>query len=437
MYYCAAHQVAYPEARQFQGHFLHAHPGEERPPSDTVFVEQVPEGTEIAGPPKGRRTPRKPAPADPAGTGSTTPPAATPPRPVDEPVARVRVPAFDDDDEGARLDRLLIGIGVPLLNRQAIVTGYRSFGQISENPYNLTNFINTHIPPKLRGLLPLVIQEMFPGTEQAPQDAPFFYPPQGQFRPPPQFYPGQRPVYQTRWADDSFAYDPRYTRPAPQGYAGPEEVNPEIAALKKQNADILEELKANREERAQERAEQREKERDAAFQGQINALGGKLDGVFTEVSTMVKGLTDQIQRGHTEGEASHTQQLADKVTTLTEKIADQREVQLQSTVDALRGELGEVRQKLNAEPTGKTTEDLLSQAIPLALSEARNIGATVTTELQGIRQQAADGKLPNLSVPNAGKTGDLADPMKTAQQIAGARAVEDKVLALAGRQPRS
>jgi hypothetical protein len=354
----------------------------------------------------------------------------------------VATPVLDGDDEGGKLDQLLIGIGVPLSNRQAIVTGYRSFSQISQNPYNLTNFINTHIPAKLRGLLPLVIQEMFPGSEQESQDAPYFYPAQGHFRSGPQFFPGPRSSYQPHWAGEPYATDPRYPWPAPPGTSE----DPQVAALKKQiednkkqNDDILGELQAERAERAKERQEQKDNERDAALQSQINAVGGKVDGMFSEVSMLVKGLSEQIQRGASEGEVSRTQQLAEQVGELKDTIASQREERLLNTVDSLRSELGEVRQKLSAEPTGKTTEDLISQTVPLALSKLDNLGSTVKEELRGIRQQAADGKLPNLSIPNASaaKTGDPADPMKTAQQIAGARAIEDRVLALSGRHPRS
>jgi uncharacterized protein YoxC len=218
------------------------------------------------------------------------------------------------------------------------------------------------------------------------------------------------------------------------------EANPLVLALQKQVDGILGELQAERTERAKEKEEQRQKERDAALQGQINAVAGKVDSALIEISGVVKGLTEQIQRGYTEGETSRTQQLAEKVDTLTETIASQREAHLQSTVDGLRGELGEVRQKLNAEPTGKTTEDLISQAVPLALQKLDSLGDTVKGELQGIRQQAADGKLPSLTpptLPGAGRPGEPADPVKAAQQIAGARALEDELLTLTAGRPRS
>ena len=149
---------------------------------------------------------------------------------------------------------------------------------------------------------------------------------------------------------------------------------------------------------------------------------------------MVKGLSEQIQRGQGVAEASQGQQLAERIEILTKTIADQREAQLQGSVDSLRNELGDVRQKLNTEPTGKTTEDLLSQGIPLAVAELRNVGATVTTELKGIRAQAGEGKFPMLAPPNPpipGKAVDSASPLKTAQQIAGAVALEDDILKLA------
>jgi uncharacterized protein YoxC len=211
------------------------------------------------------------------------------------------------------------------------------------------------------------------------------------------------------------------------------EANPQVVALQKQVDGILGELQAERAERAKEKQEQKDKERDAALQAQINAVAGKVDSSFQEISGVVRALTDQIQRGNTEGETSRTQQLAEKVETLTETIASQREAHLQGTVEALRGELGEVRQKLNTEPTGRTSEDLLSQSIPLAVAELRNLGDAVKEEARSIRLQAADGKLPSLTpptLPGAGRPGDSADPVKTAQAITGARAIEDEILTL-------
>ena len=142
---------------------------------------------------------------------------------------------------------------------------------------------------------------------------------------------------------------------------------------------------------------------------------------------MVKGLSEQIQLGRGVAEASQGQQLAEKVETLTKTIADQREAQLQGSVDSLRSELGDVRQKLNTEPTGKTTEDLISLGIPVLAGKIDNAATMIGSELKGIREQVGDGKLLTLTPPaNAQKA--AADPLKTAQQIAGAVALEDEIL---------
>ena len=39
MYYCAVHQVAYVEPKQWPGHWLHAHPGEPRPKAAEVWAK--------------------------------------------------------------------------------------------------------------------------------------------------------------------------------------------------------------------------------------------------------------------------------------------------------------------------------------------------------------------------------------------------------------
>ena len=269
---------------------------------------------------------------------------------------------------------------------------------------------------------------------------PYFYSGHGQGRLPPMYWPGQRPPpYQAPWEWDYSANgNPRPRQPAPQGQS-PEE-DPRVVALQKQVDVILGELQAERAERAKEKEEQRQNERDAALRTEISTVAGKVDSSLQEISGTVRALSEQIQRGNAEGEISRTQQLAEQVGNLTQTIASQREAQLQSTVDALRGELLQVSQRINVEPTGKSTEDLIALGIPILGAKIDNLGNMVGGELQGIRKQAADGKLPVLTPPNPptpGKAVDPADPVKTAQQISGARAVEDRILAMASGQPRN
>ena len=432
MYYCAEHQVAFETGRQWSGHCLHAHPGEPRQKAAEVFVEQVPEGTTIVHPPAHRPPRAPPPPGNPAN---------------DRTVSFTEQPSIGDfsspyqDDDEVHLDELLDGIGVPQAQRLTIVKGWRIFPVLHLHPSNLETHIVGIVGPKFRGQVRLVVDAMFPGAEQEAPAAQYMYGPPPYGRPNSMGWPGQSaPPYSRPWEMDPYfhGYTPYY-RQGPQS-AAKTEADPQVVELQKKFDGILGVLDTERAERAKERQEQREKERDAALQAQINTLGSKVDGVFSEVSTLVKGLSDQIQRGHTEGETSQNQQLAQKIETLTEKIADQREAQLLGTVDALRGQIDTLDKKLNAEPTGKTTEDLIATGIPLAINKLDAMGNMIGGELKGIREQAADGKLPNLNVPKtggAGKAGDPTDPVKAAQQIAGARAVEDKVLELASRQPRS
>ena len=148
-----------------------------------------------------------------------------------------------------------------------------------------------------------------------------------------------------------------------------------------------------------------------------------------DLGDLVKALGEQIQQGDSDVETSRTQQLVEKVNTLTQTIADQRELALVTSFEGLQKELSDIRSRVNVEPTGKTTEDLLSQGIPLVIGELRSVGNTLTGELKGIRAQAAEGKLPMLAPPAAptpGKPGGLA--VETAHQIADARVLEDEIL---------
>jgi hypothetical protein len=214
----------------------------------------------------------------------------------------------------------------------------------------------------------------------------------------------------------------------------------QVDTLQKQGDGILGELQAERAARVKEQQEQREKDRDAVLQAQINAVALKVDSTFKEFSDMLKGLGEELQRGSANTATSQRDQLAEKVQALSETIASQREAQLLGTVDALRNELITVSQKLNTEPTGKTTEDLISAGLPVLGSRLQELGSGIKDELKGIREQVGKGQMPILSLPNAPPSSMQPasdNPMETAQQIAGARAVEDRILAMAGRQPRS
>ena len=422
MYFCAEHQIAFATPKQWSGHHLHEHPGESRPKAEDVFVEQVPEGTKIVSAPANRPTvirERRPA-TDPNGT--------------DPPPRAPSAPSVYVDEDEIHLDQLLDGIGVPPPQRQTIVKGWRNFPVLHQHPANLENYIVGILGAKFRQSVPLVVHSMFPGTEQEDSGSQYLYghPPYG--RPAPMYWDGRQPRgYRRDWEPEPPPYDYRYSRPRPDPESA--EANPQVVALQKQVDGILGELQAERAERAREREEQKEKDRDAAWQAQLNTIGTKTENTFRELGDMVKGLSDQIQRGQGVAEASQGQQLSEQVATLTRTIADQREAQLQGSVDSLRSELGDVRQKLSAESTGKTTEDLAALGIPLAIAELRNVGAAAVGELKGIRTQAAEGKLPILApppAPNPGKVAVPEDPVKTAQQIAGARVLEDEILSAAG-----
>ena len=425
MYYCAEHQVAFEKPQQWGGHRLH-HPGETFPKAEEAFVEEVPEGTKVV-----------PAPAH---ASNRTPKPETPSEDIVRvPVQRPPVTPIYVDEEEVHLDSLLDGIGIPPPQRQTIVKGWRHFPVLHQHPANLESYIASVVGPKFRASLPLVVHAMFPGTEQEETSPQYMYGRPGYGGRAPVFWQGYGgSPYPRQWEMEPppYFYSP-YARAAPS--ADTAEANPQVAALQKQVETMSTELLAERAERARESLEQKEKEREAAWQAQLNAVVNKVDSTFKEFGDLVKHLGEQIQAGKSEGERSHTEQLVEQVEALKDTLASDREARLQGTVDALRGELGEVRQKINTEPTGKTTEDLISQGIPLALAKLDNLGETVTGELRGIRQQAADGKLPSLTPPTP--PGDRnprgeADPVKTAQQIAGARALKNDILAMTNSQGR-
>lgn len=436
MYYCPAHQVAWEDSRQFQGHWLHAHQNESRPTSESVYVSEVPEGTKIASPPKARRPRSSPPPPPPPGNGVGAP-SSSPVGTSQRPTPQVQTFTYADEDE-THLDQLLDSIGVPLAQRQTIVKGWRNFPILHQHPGNLDNHIMSIVGPKFRGSVQLVVHAMFPGAEPEAAAPQYMYGQPSYGRPGSMFWPesarwsGQRP-------SDGF-YEPRYYRPMP-GSAEELDANPQVVALQKQVSDILEALKDERAERAEEKREQLQKERDAAWQTQLNALATKMDGSLSALVDEVKVIGQQVNQGRTTAEASQAQRLTEEVSALKDTIVSNREAQLQGTVDSLRDKLVEVDQKVNREPPGKTTEDLVAQGVPLVVGELRSIGNMVGGELRGIRAQAGEGKLPGLAplfiTPPQEKPGGSANPAVVAEQVVAIRGLEDEILQFVGHQSRS
>lgn len=435
MFYCEVHSVAYAKPSQFQGHWLYAHKDEPRPASESFFVEQVPEGTRIGAPPRRARSPSEP----PAPPGTSTPGRASETT-VTVPRQTPQASGFTfQDEEETHLDQLLDSIGVPQPKRQTIVKGWRNFPMLRQHPGNLDNHITAILGPSFRGSVQLVVHAMFPGAE--PQDTPPQYmygrPPYG--RPSPTFWPPQSrwSNYSPPWEEASEGYyEPQYRQRMP---AMPEDGadSPRVVELQKQVSGILEELKEERAERAQEKQEQSEKARDAVWQDQLRGVVGKVDSTFKEFGDMVKQLGDQIQQGHNTVETSRVEAMAAKIDQLNTTLTDQQKAQLIGKFEELQLKLTEMNERVNREPTGKTTEDLIASGLPLLAAKLDNLGSGVKEELQGIRLQAADGKLPNLNVPNAPATSrqeETTPLVETAQQIAGARALEDEILGLVASQ---
>lgn len=428
MYYCAVHKVAFETPKQWAGHCVAVHLGEPRVKAKDAFVEQVPEGTEIVRPQPRRPDHRRQAPADDPSADSTDPIETRVPTDMMEFTSQ-----YQDEEEG-RLDEALEGIGATPVERQTVVKGWRRFPVLHQHPHNLETYILGILGPKKRQSVGLVVHTMFPGAEQEVPDTPYVY--AGHNGPGQMYFPGQQPQYPQQWGQAPYVVYNQSGRPSTSNG----EANPEVVALQKQVDGILGELQAERAERAREKQDRDAKDRDATWQAQLNAVTAKVDGTFKDLSTLLQGLHDQVQKGHSEVEASHTQQLAEKVTTLAETIASQREAALLTSVDAVHKELAAVQQKLSAEPIGKTTEDLISQGAPLLMERLDSLGTMIGGELKGIRAQAGAGQLPGLAPPNPvspGRTPGAASPVETAQQIAGARQIEDDILRLAGVPARS
>jgi len=428
---CMDHQAGYEEWRQFNGHWANRHKGEQRPDQESAFVpeDQVPEGVKIAARPPEKPHVSRAREQTRAGGGepssSPSPPAAAPPPPAAS-------GPDEDQDDASRLDSLLVAIGAEQKAREAIITGYRHFSAVRDHPANLFSFISTHLPAKLKGLIPMLMGEMFPHV-QPEEEAPYIYPGGA----PMASGPGLAPY----WPVHPPSHPPRYGNPYRDyralngGEPEVKEPDPELVAMKAEFQEVRDALLEERRERQEERRAQEERDRQAALDGRFSEMEGNQVDLSEKIEEVVQLIRTEQQEATASVKASETQQLAEEVKGLRDQLEGERQIRLEELLKEIRddkgrleGDVAQLRTQISEGATGRTPEDLVVQLGPLLKDAVDTAGDRLIGELRGIRENAADGKLPTLVGPKQPGQDTRGSPIDTAQQIGQRVALEDRII---------
>lgn len=419
-YECLEHKVGYQQFNQFHGHWLNSHRGTEQPKPEEVAVETLSEGVELKAPPQ-----RKQSPPD-------NPPANEGPEPSEGRPDEV------PDEAAARLDRLLVGIGASEAARKTIGVGFRNFEMLRYHPANLSNFITPILDPKIRSLIPMVVHEMFPPPPGEEMDPPYIY---ADYRPGPR-YPRGAPY----WEHPS-AYGPRNSwRPEPYSppyYHGPsreegsQDPDPAVKALQDTVKGLMEELKEQRAIAEQERRDRQEQEKQAQVDTRFELVERGIDALAKDISGLTGLIREENAKVRASTEASATEKLQTEVASLRSALSDEKDERLLGAIGELRADkvklesaISELRTNVAAGQTGRTTEDLLSEGIPLAFKQVESLTDAVKGELSGIREAITEGKGPAITFPKRAAA-DGHGVVEQAENIVAVRTQEDRILKLA------
>lgn len=437
-YYCQSHNEAWHQEdgqAQFRAHRNFKHKGETLPPAEESIVDEAPEGAKLNphpseqpwNKPKKRPTQRQDSPPPPRASSST----------------RVKGEEEDASEDTQKLSVLLRGIGASEQEISKIVTGYQNFSVVRDNPMNLHTFMSTHLPPKLHNNIPLVVGEMFGANAQAAVQDPsmLYYPQRGRHErapTPPYYYDYPEDVQSPYGSPYSYrplrpsvrSSDPPPTREAPAS----QEDSPVIKALAERVEALQNQLLAGEEERQREKAEAEAKERERVNEERFTSLENSIQGI-------ARAITERDTQGLTVAAQAEKSELSKKIETLSGELHDTRLKQsqeatanLQTQLGALQTEISALRTTVAQGATGRTTEDLINTALPLAADKLESLGAGLKEELSGIRAAVTSGKLPTL-LPNSSQT-----PMTATQQaeaIATKVAAENDLLAKVANKKRS
>lgn len=375
-YICEEHKLSFEDRNQIKAHTAFKHGGE-KIDLDSLQVEETPEGFEYK--PNNYKSAKSPS-----GEKS-------PPRPKPEPV-EFSSPEGSDEE---RLQNFLQSIGVRDNEVAIIVRGYSNIPNFRNDANAFAHWLDTHISDnKLKGYIPLIVQEMFGNHNSVPVF-------------PTNMYPTGYPNYHPYPTPPGVGYHTGYPppnypviNPASSGLTS--EIKEMLEAQRAETESLKQELLHEREEREREKQE-REREKAEAI---TNARFERLESSIGEIIKVLNQGTSSAK------EESSVLILKREIESMRTDLQNERNKVLESRLEGLEKLLRE------RQPSGKTIEDIAAEVAPIAMDKIERMGEGIRQEARGLRE----GIIPKL--PNANITPK--DLPKTSEDIIAEAQVENE-----------
>jgi hypothetical protein len=397
MFICHDHKMGYPTNQSINGHKNFMHKGE-----DIVFdeVDELPEGYAMTAGSKSKAAP-------PAAAAQTASQAARPavtrvveeprPRPQSDPAAVVDPDTITienvrdrdlqaEDPQAHALQEFLKGLGTPDTEVALIVNGFLKIDQFHHDPQALASWLQKNM--RNRGnhdYIPTLVNQVLGigGDSRS-----YIYPPkpEGGYAVPPgyNYNPWGQPPGQSFGGHGGqsfggggyYGYPPTYAQPAPPPVAQPAAAPTPAAApvdteLKELLTTVNRRLDRMDEDRRTDAMEARHREDSLQHQRE-------LDGLKSQIQQAV---TSQKSEGGSNGP---WEAVLKSLEGMQKKADDDR-------IDKLAGVIGTMAKVMTdegkQEVVGRTTEDVITQIVPVALDKLSQGADRIMGEVASLREQ--------------------------------------------------
>lgn len=401
--------------------------------AEAVMAEEIPEGFQVTV--DGRPYPRNqamaklaerpPAPplaeppktAAPEAVSEETPPTNSPHEepeaPTDERKEDEAPPAGRGDgewplpqdawrtvDPAERLRALVQAVGAPPANVESIVNSFRQFPELRTNPYALDHCLRAQFPARIHTQVDMVVRAMVPHLERSetPSGQPQQYPPQyapqypaataSPYAPyyPPQY--GQYPPGQYPPTGGYYPYPPQGWQPGASNPALPPSPHdsPAVKALQDQVTALTKTLEKAEEARREEKHEAELKTREDQYRQHVQGLG-------SQVEDLKKLILEKEKAEAGEQATLRESVLGAEVRRLGERLEHMQAASTNAAIERLEQRLAQAQSDFQNARTGRTTEDLVADALPLVKGTIENAGEGLSRELAGLRSVLVPGSI--------------------------------------------
>ena len=194
-------------------------------------------------------------------------------------------------------------------------------------------------------------------------------------------------------------------------------------------------LQGERRERQLEREAQAEKDREAVLTTRFKEMENNHGELTKKIDETIMLIRTEGQQAAQAAKDTDTQKLGEEVRGLRDQLDGDRQARLEELLVSLKddktkmeGDVSQLRAQIAEGATGRTTEDLIVQIGPLMKDAADNAGDRIVGELRGLRESAADGRLPTLVAQRPAEQPTAQTPTQTAQQIGQRVSLENRII---------